>query len=117
MGVDAQESSGGPLRPDLTFVFCQAPFLMTFATGGIPHAGSWQMVVGESTQLAGGVRLYLWWRGHFLGMMSEIISLVVVGGTLSSFARWVPPSLWPWDSLELWHRPPLNFRRGLGTCL
>ena len=35
------------LRPDLTFVFCQAPFLMTFATGGIPHAGSWQMTEDE----------------------------------------------------------------------
>ena len=41
-GVDARESPGGPLRPDLAFAFCQAPFLMIFATGGIPHAGSWQ---------------------------------------------------------------------------
>ena len=38
------------------------------------------MVVGESTQLEGGVRLYLQWRGPFLGVMSEIITLVVVGG-------------------------------------
>ena len=40
LGVDAQENPGGPLRPDPAFAFCQAPFLMTFATGGIPHAGS-----------------------------------------------------------------------------
>ena len=31
---------GVALRPDLAFAFCQAPFLMTFAMGGIPHAGS-----------------------------------------------------------------------------
>ena len=38
------------------------------------------MVVGESTQLEGGVHLYLWWREPFLGVMSRIISLVVVWG-------------------------------------
>ena len=38
------------------------------------------MVVGESIQLAGGVRLYLQWRGPFLGVMSRITSLVVVWG-------------------------------------
>ena len=38
------------------------------------------MVVGESTQLAGGVCLYLQWRGPFLGVISQIITLVVVGG-------------------------------------
>ena len=37
-----EKIQGGPLRPDPAFAFCQAPFLMTFATGGIPHAGSWQ---------------------------------------------------------------------------
>ena len=37
------------LRPDLTFVFCQAPFLMTFATGGIPHAGSQHDSINCST--------------------------------------------------------------------
>ena len=43
------------------------------------------IVVGESTQLAGGVRLYLQWRGPFLGVMSEIISLIMVGNTLQFF--------------------------------
>ena len=38
------------------------------------------MIIGESTQTAGGVRLYLRWRGHFLGEMSRITSLVVVWG-------------------------------------
>ena len=33
---------GEPLKPDHALAFCQASFLMTFATGGIPHAGSWQ---------------------------------------------------------------------------
>ena len=47
-GVDARESPGGPLRPDPAFAFCQASFLMTFATGGIPHAGSRQVPVGIS---------------------------------------------------------------------
>ena len=43
------------------------------------------IVVGESTQLAGAVHLYLWQRGHFLGVMSRITSLVVVW-VHSSFA-------------------------------
>ena len=41
---------GGPLRPDPAFVFCQAPSLMTFATGGIPHDGSrhkWEGLDGQ----------------------------------------------------------------------
>ena len=33
---------GEPLKPDHVLAFCQASFLMTFAMGGIPHAGSWQ---------------------------------------------------------------------------
>ena len=32
---------GELLKPDHALVFCQASFLMTFAMGGIPHAGSW----------------------------------------------------------------------------
>ena len=39
-----EKIQGGPLRPDPAFAFCQAPFLMTFATGGIPHAGSQQVL-------------------------------------------------------------------------
>ena len=70
------------------------------------------MVIGESTQLAEGVHLYLWWRGAFLGVMSRITSLVVVWGH-SSFAGQAPLSLWPWASLELWHRSPFEFRRGI----
>ena len=31
---------GEPLKPDHALAFYQASFLMTFATGGIPHAGS-----------------------------------------------------------------------------
>ena len=31
---------GEPLSLLPTFAFCQASFLLTFATGGIPHAGS-----------------------------------------------------------------------------
>ena len=42
-GVDARENPGGHLRLDPAFAFCQAPFLMTFAMGGIPHAGSRQV--------------------------------------------------------------------------
>ena len=39
LGVDARKNQGA-LRPDPAFAFCQAPFLMTFVTSGIPHAGS-----------------------------------------------------------------------------
>ena len=31
---------GDPLKSDHTLAFCQASFSMTFATGGVPHAGS-----------------------------------------------------------------------------
>ena len=37
----SRKPRGVSSRPDLAFAFCQAPFLMTFAMGGIPHAGSW----------------------------------------------------------------------------
>ena len=33
-------SRGNPCSLIPTFAFCQASFLMTFATGGIPHSGS-----------------------------------------------------------------------------
>ena len=39
MGVDAQ-GTGGFLRLDPAFAYAEASFLMTFATGGVPHAGS-----------------------------------------------------------------------------
>ena len=34
---------GDPWGLNSAFAFCQAPFLMTFAVGGIPHAGSQQL--------------------------------------------------------------------------
>ena len=40
LGVDVQENSGEPLKLDHAFAFCVASFLMTIATGRIPHAGS-----------------------------------------------------------------------------
>ena len=36
--------TGGLLRLDLAFAHAEASFLMTFAMGGVPHAGSWQKV-------------------------------------------------------------------------
>ena len=56
-GVDARESPGGPLRPDPAFAFCQAPFLMTFAMGGIPHSGSRQQMVTAAMKLKDGCSL------------------------------------------------------------
>ena len=35
-----RKTQGEPLKPDHTFAFCLASFLMTIAMGGIPHAGS-----------------------------------------------------------------------------
>ena len=35
-----RKTQGEPLKPDHGFAFCQASFLMTFAMGRIPHAGS-----------------------------------------------------------------------------
>ena len=47
-----QRGGGGvvALRPDPAFAFCQASFLMTFATGGISHASSrhkWEGLDGQ----------------------------------------------------------------------
>ena len=39
MGVDARGFPGGLLRLDPAFAVCRASFLMTFAMGGVPHAG------------------------------------------------------------------------------
>ena len=39
-GVDAQENPGGTSEARSRLCVCQASFLMIFATGGIPHAGS-----------------------------------------------------------------------------
>ena len=35
------------------------------------------------------------------------------GRSLSSTVRWAPLLLWPWASLELWHKPLFKFRREL----
>ena len=36
--------TGGFLRLNPTFAYAKASFLMTFAMGGVPHAGSWLKV-------------------------------------------------------------------------
>ena len=49
-GVDIQENpetQGEPLKPDHAFAFCRASFLMTFAMGRIPHAGSRHFLVNN----------------------------------------------------------------------
>ena len=43
-----RKTQGEPLKPDHAFAFCRASFLMTFAMGGIPHAGSQQARVLRS---------------------------------------------------------------------
>ena len=58
-GVDARESPGGPSRPDLAFAL-SGFFLMTFATGGIPHAGSQQFTVSVSLLLLWLYSLVCW---------------------------------------------------------
>ena len=47
MGVDAQ-GTGGFLRLDPAFAYAEASFLMTFAMGGVPHAGSRHLRVTAS---------------------------------------------------------------------
>ena len=44
-----RKTQGEPLRPDHAFAFCWASFLMTFAMGRIPHAGSWQDIRDEGS--------------------------------------------------------------------
>ena len=43
-----RKTQGEPLKPDQAFVFCRASFLMTFAMGGIPRAGSQQKLTHTS---------------------------------------------------------------------
>ena len=40
-GIDVQENPGGTPEARSRLCISQASFLMTFATGRIPHAGSW----------------------------------------------------------------------------
>ena len=42
-GVDVQENPGGTPEARSHLCVCLASFLMTFAMGGIPHAGSRQL--------------------------------------------------------------------------
>ena len=42
LGVDVQENPGGTPEVRSRLCVCLASFLITFATGGIPHVGSWQ---------------------------------------------------------------------------
>ena len=44
MGVDARGFPGGLLRLGSHLCVCRASFLMTFATGRVPHSGPQQMV-------------------------------------------------------------------------
>ena len=44
-----RKTQGAPLKPDHAFAFCQASFFMTFATGRIPHTGSWQDIRDEGS--------------------------------------------------------------------
>ena len=44
-GWTLRKFQGEPLKPDHALAFCQASFLMIFATGGIPHTGSQKLVI------------------------------------------------------------------------
>ena len=49
LGVDVQENPRGAPEARSHLCVCQASCLMTFATGGIPHAGPWQSgIEGDS---------------------------------------------------------------------
>ena len=52
-----RKTKGEPPKPDHAFAFCQASFLMTFVTGGIPHAGSQQKGMTEDEMAGWGHRL------------------------------------------------------------
>ena len=74
-------------------------------------------MVGRLTRLAaGGSSLFA-----VEGMLSkcDVWGLLSScgGGTLSTFGGWALLSLWPSGSLELWHRPPLKFRRGISLVV
>ena len=56
-GYMIRKFQGAPLKPDHILVFCQASFLMTFVTGGIPHTGSQQKGMTEDEMAGWGHRL------------------------------------------------------------
>ena len=56
-GVDVQENPGGTPEARSRLWFCRASFLMTFATGGIPHAGSQQLCDQQRASASEDTRL------------------------------------------------------------
>ena len=72
-GRCSRKPRGFSSRPDLTFAFCQAPFLMTFATGGIPHAGSRQVSCV-------GVQLWAW-----IGWARPLQKVTWLGGHMVTY--------------------------------
>ena len=82
----------------------------------------YSLVVVRLIPSDGGRGIYLIWSRLLVSICGgETYSMCNVWGLLSSFRGetfssllvWALLSLWPWASLELWHRPPLRFRRGL----
>jgi len=63
-GQMLRKTQGEPLKPDHAFAFCRASFLMTFAMGGIPHAGSWQESLSQSRTCV-NAQLCLYHLFHF----------------------------------------------------
>ena len=86
----------------------------------------YSLVVVRLIPSDGGRGIYSTWSRLLVSICGgETYSMCNVWGLLSSFRGetfssllvWALLSLWPWASLELCHRPPLNFWRGLRTFL
>ena len=67
-----RKTQGEPLKPDHTFAFCQASFLMTFATGEIPHAGSRHSGLGRPLWKREQLPTPEFWPGEFHRLYSPL---------------------------------------------
>ena len=67
-----RKTQGEPLKPDHAFAFCRASFLMTFATGEIPHAGSWHSGLGRPPWRRELLPTPEFWPGEFHRLYSPL---------------------------------------------
>ena len=91
LGVDVQENPGGTPEARSCLCVCLASFLMTFATGGIPHAGSRQWRSLEGCSPWGREELDTTERLHFSLFTFHFHSLEKKMATHSSVLAWRIP--------------------------
>ena len=80
LGVDVQENPGGAPEARSCLCVCQASFLMTFATGGIPLAGSRHsafFIVQLSHSYITTGKIIGWTRRTFVGKVMFLLFIML----------------------------------------